>query len=305
MSQFTLRQLEYFIACAELGSMRAASEHVHLTQSAISTSIADLEKGLGVQLLIRHTRGLSLTQAGTRVLSDARRLMGAAEDLQTSAREIGQALTGSLRVGCYSTLAPVLLPRAIADFSAAHPEVALDILEGSHTQLEEELRSGGCELALGYDYQLKGSMHTPDLDVRVVRNAPPHVLLPADHRLARRKRVRLAELEEEPYILFDLAPGGDYFLNIFEQAGVQPNIHFRTQSFETARSLVARRLGYTILTQQTTVSKSYEGFGLVRCALADDLLALNIVLMRLAGTEPTRRAEAFAKQCFESLAAES
>lgn len=303
MSHFTLRQLEYFIACAELGSMRAASEQVHLTQSAISTAIADFEKSLGVQLLIRHTRGISLTEAGRRVLADARRLIGSVDDLHASAREIGEALTGGLRVGCYSTLAPTLLPRVVADFTAAHPEVELDIIEGSHTSLEEELRAGRCELALGYDYQASGMPVPQDLEAHIVRSAPPHLVLPSGHKLAGRKRVFLRDVVDEPFILFDLAPGGDYFLNMFHQVGLEPNVRFRTQSFETARSLVARGLGYTILTQETSVTESYEGRGIVTKRLEDKLPEINVVLLQLAAVRPTRRAEAFAQQCVQSLSA--
>ena len=300
MSTFTLRQMEYFIACAELGSMRAASENVHLTQSAISTAIADLEGSLGVQLLIRHARGLSLTQAGTRVLADARRIIGNVEDLQANAHELGHALTGGLRVGCYSTLAPVLLPKIAADFSEAHPRVELDIIEGSHTSLEEELRNGGCELVLAYDYRATGQALPADLEETIVRSAPPHIALPANHRLAGRRSVRLKEVVEEPFILFDLPPGGQYFLNVFSEVGLEPWVKFRTQSFETARSLVARGLGYSILTQQTVVHESYEGLGLVALPLEDELPELNIVVLQLRSGHSTRRAEAFRQQCLDS-----
>lgn len=301
MAPFTLRQLEYFIACAELGSMRAASENVHLTQSAISTSIGDLEKSLGVQLLIRHARGLSLTQAGIRVLADARRLIGNVEDLQASARDLSEALVGGLRVGCYSTLAPVLLPKIAADFSEAHPEVELDIIEGSHTDLEEELRTGGCELVVAYDYRATGQALPADLEEITVRSAPPHIALPANHRLAGRESIRLEEVADEPFILFDLPPGGQYFLNVFSEVGLSPWVKFRTQSFETARSLVARGLGYSILTQQTVVRESYEGLGLVTLPLADELPELNIVVLQLRAVQATQRAAAFKQQCLDSL----
>lgn len=301
MSDFTLRQLEYFIACAELGSMRAASEKVHLTQSAISTAIADLEKNLGVQLLIRHARGLSLTQAGTSVLVDARRLIGNVDDLHVSARGIGESLTGGLRFGCYSTLAPILLPRVVADFSEAYPSIELDITEGSHTTLEVELRTGGCELVLAYDYRASGSALPPDLEETIVRSAPPHIALPANHRLARHSKVDLRDIIEEPFILFDLPPGGQYFLNVFSEAGLEPWVKFRTRSFETARSLVARGLGYTILTQQTAVHESYEGLELVTLPIEGTLPELNIVVLQLSTVQPTKRAEAFMSQCLASL----
>ncbi|WP_456697922.1 LysR family transcriptional regulator [Aeromicrobium sp. P5_D10] len=301
MANLTLRQLEYFVACAELGSMTAAAERIRLSQSAVSTALADLERALGVQLLIRHARGLSLTPAGERVLSDARRLMGAAEDLHTSARSIGQSLTGGLRIGCYSTIAPILLPKVVADFTDAHPEVDLDILEGSHAFLQDQLRSGGCEVALMYDYEHKTSNLPADLLARVVRSAPPHLVMPADHRLASRKRIRLREVSDDPFILFDLQPGGEYFEDIFTRLGLQPNVRFRTQSFEMVRSLVARGLGYSMLTQRTEVTTSYEGKELIVRPLADALPSLNVVIVQLAGARPTRRASAFAQQCLQSL----
>lgn len=303
MVNLTLRQLEYFVACAELGSVTAAAERIRLSQSAVSTSLADLERVLGVQLLIRHARGLSLTPAGERVLADARALMGSAEDLQASARGIGQSLTGGLRIGCYSTLAPILLPPVIADFTAAHPEVELDIVEGSHDRLHEALRSGGCELALMYDYSHKAGSLPSDLASRVLRADPPHAVLPADHRLAkRRKQIRLADLADEPFILFDLQPGGDYFLNLLAGAGIKPNVRFRTQSFETARSLVARGLGYSLLTQRPVIDTSYEGCELLTRPLADAPEPLKVVIVQLAAARPTRRATAFVSQCVRSLA---
>lgn len=300
MAGLTLRQLEYFVASAELGSMTAAAEHVHLSQSAISTALADLEKTLGVQLLIRQARGLSLTPAGVRVLADARRLMGAVEDLHASAREIGEALTGSLRVGCYSTLAPILMPRIIDDFMSAHPEVELDVVEGSHSFLYDQLKSGECEVALMYEYDFSDSRPAPDLTTRTLFSAPPHLLLPADHRLARRKQIRLKELAGEPFVLFDLHPGGEYFLQIFARLGLEPQVLLRTQSFEMVRSLVARGLGYSMLTQRTAISTSYEGHDFVVRPLADILPSLNVLVAQLAATRPTRRAVAFTSQCLKS-----
>lgn len=301
MGTLTLRQLEYFVASAELGSMTAAAERVRLSQSAISTALADLEKTLGVQLLIRHARGLSLTPAGERVLADARRLMGAVEDLHASARDIGQALKGRLRVGCYSTLAPILLPRVIADFMEANPQVELEILEGSHGYLHEQLRSGGCEVALMYDYDFKEGSLPSDLVASTVMTAPPHLLVHQAHPLARRRKVRLADAVQDPFILFDLQPGGEYFLEIFAKLGLEPDVRLRTQSFEMVRSLVARGLGFSMLTQRTAISTSYENREFVVKPLADPLPSLNIVVAQLAATRPTRRAIAFARQCRRSL----
>lgn len=300
MNRVTLRQLEYFVAAAELGSMTAAAERVHLSQSAVSTALADLERALGVQLLIRHARGLALTPAGERVLAEARRLMGAVEDLQTSARELGEALEGSLSVGCYSTLAPIVLPRVIADFTDDHPKVDLTVMEGSHSYLHEQLRAGTCEVALMYDYAFDESMPV-DLSLHTVMETQPHLLLYPGHRLANRKKIRLAELADDPFILFDLQPGGDYFLDVFARFGVTPRLRLRTQSFEMVRSLVARGFAYSMLTQRTETTTSYEGREFVVRPLADAVPNLNVVVAQLASLRPTRRATAFTAQCVKSM----
>lgn len=302
MANLTLRQLEYFVAAAETGSLSEAARQGHLSQSALSTAIADLERTLGTQLVVRGARGLTLTPAGRRVLADARRLLGGAQELIANANTLGTGLTGSLSVGCYSTLAPVMMPRVIADFSARHPDVELDFMEGSHAFLEGQLRDGRCEVALLYNYDFHRGRLPEDLAAQVVAAAPPHLVLPVDHHLAAEKDVPLAAVADEPLILFDLAPGGEYFLSIFDRLGLTPRIRLRTTSYEMVRELVARDMGYSLLTQRTRLHTTYEGRDFVTVPLTDDLPALEIVVARLASSRPTRRAEAFAAQCLASFA---
>src|SRR5699024_6387349 len=104
MSRITLRQLEYFVGICETGSMTAASRQIHVSQSAISMALSDLEDALGVQLFIRRARGLTITQSGRQLLSEARRLLASVDDLQNNASDLSNALSGRLAIGCYSTL---------------------------------------------------------------------------------------------------------------------------------------------------------------------------------------------------------
>ena len=126
----TLRQLAYFAVVAEEGSLTAAAERIHLSPSALSTAVSELERLLDVQLFIRHARGLSLTRDGERVLAESRALLGDADALQRNAGRLQHELTGSIVVGCYPTILSSLLPRVIAEFTTQHPRVSLEIKEG-------------------------------------------------------------------------------------------------------------------------------------------------------------------------------
>jgi DNA-binding transcriptional LysR family regulator len=295
--RLNLRQLDYFVAAAEVGSMSAAAERVHISQSAISVGIAELERRLGVCLLLRRkARGLTLTEAGRLLLPRARALLAGSEELQEGMREMGQQLAGRLMVGCFTTIAPLVLPRLLEGFQTAHPGVSVDFAEGSLGELQHLLFEGRCELALMYDVDIR-----PGIDREVLYAARPHVLLPAGHRLAGRERIRLADLAGEPMVMLDLPPSMRYFSAVLAGAGVEPVIRHRTSSFEMVRSLVARGVGFSLLIQRPAAEVSYEGRPLVTIPIADDLDPLPVVLAWPADAVPTRRAAAFAEHCHAVL----
>lgn len=302
MAELTLRQLEYFVAAADSGSVTAAATRLHLSQSALSMALSDLERALKVQLFVRERRGIRLTHVGERVLSDVRRLVAALTDLPNTAAEFQGSMTGSLNVGCYSTLSAMLLPPVLAEFAEAHPEVDLSIVEGSDVVLEEQLRAGTIDVALIYD---QNSTQLADDDRFIawpIVTNPPYVLLPPGHRLASRERIGLRALADEPLILFDLHPGGEYFLSLFTEAGLEPRIHYRTSSYELVRSLVARGLGYSILSQRTLVQVSYEDRPFETRELAGKHPGLTVNAVTLRGTQPTRRTTTFIQVCRECWA---
>lgn len=297
MSDATLRQLEYFIAAVEEGSVTAAAHRLHLSQSALSMALGELERALGVQVLVRHRRGVRPTRIGEQVLVDARRLLVDLDDLQTSARESQYGLTGRLMVGCYSTLSPVLLPPVLSEYIVRFPGVDLTFTEGPHETLIDSLRNGTLDLALLYDYGTEISAHRDDLSTEMIVAAPPYVLLAEDHPLADCETVSLQQLADQPMILFSLPPGGDYFLSLFRAEGLEPRVRYRATNFELVRSLVARRLGYSILSQRTTISVSYEGRGFITRPLEGDHPGLAINAVTLAGAKLTRPAAAFVEAC--------
>ncbi len=152
MAQYTLRQLEYFVAVAEAGSVTGAASRVHLSQSAMSTALADLERALDVQLLVRHhARGVTLTPAGEQLLVASRRLLTQAADLQAEAQDLGSALTGPLILGCFGVLAPYVLPELLATSAQRYPGLRLETFEEDLDDLADGVLSGRFELGLSYN----------------------------------------------------------------------------------------------------------------------------------------------------------
>jgi DNA-binding transcriptional LysR family regulator len=299
--RFTLKQLEYFVAVAETGSVTGAAATIPLSQSALSTALADLERVLGVQLLLRHhARGVTLTPAGERLVLIARALLGQAEDLQTTAGEIGGAALGNVTLGCFSVLAPYVLPQIHAAAAEQLPGLQVDVVEGSLDELESGVLSGKLELALGYDLGFG-----PGLLRQSLFQVPAYLLLPAGHRLAGRRRLTLQALAGEPMVLLDLPHSRDYFLAAFERAGVEPVVRYRTRSVELARALVGRGLAYTVLNLRPAGDTSLDGLPVRPVPLMDPPPALEAVLLQAEGVRATRRAEAVAALCRSVLTTKS
>jgi DNA-binding transcriptional LysR family regulator len=289
----TVRQLEYLIAVAETGSLTAAAARCHVSQGAISLALSELERVLDLRLVVRSPRrGAALTAAGTRVLADARRVVGAMGELGAEARGLSRHVSGVLTVGCYAPIAPFHLPAAIATFERAHPEVSVRFVEGSLPEIGEDLVAGRCEIAFLYDQDL-----VPGIATRTLYDLPPKILLSAGHRLRRRRAVALRELAEDPFVLLDVPPSEQYFRSVFAAAGVEMVVTHRARSFELARSLVARGIGYSMTVQQPVVNASYEGLEVVAVELRDTVPTTPVVLGWAAGGPLTRRAQAFAEHC--------
>ncbi|MEV6239703.1 LysR family transcriptional regulator [Lentzea sp. NPDC051838] len=291
----TVRQLEYLIAVAETGSLTAAAARCHVSQSAISLALSELESVLDLRLVVRSPRrGAAVTAAGARVLGDARQVVAAMSELGLAARGLSQQVSGVLTVGCYAPIAPFHLPAAIATFEREHPEVSVRFVEGSLPEIQEDLLAGRCEIAFLYDQDVQ-----PGIAVHTLYDQAPKVLLSASHRLRRRRAVSLRELAADPFVLLDVPPSERYFRAVFEAAGVDMVVTHRARSFELARSLVARGIGYSVTVQQPEIYQSYEGFEVVAVPLRDAVPTTPVVLGWAAGGPLTRRAEAFISHCAE------
>jgi DNA-binding transcriptional LysR family regulator len=298
MPDYTLRQLEYFVAVAETGSVTKAAAAVHLSQSAMSAALADLENALSVQLLVRHhARGVTLTPAGRELLVASRQLLTSASDLRAVAQGLGTSLGGTLSIGCYAVAAPYLLPELLSAAAEKLPRLHLRTTEVDLAGLVEGVADGTFELGIGYDLVD---------DVKLKRwplfRLPPYALVSGEHRLARRAELDLAELADEPMALLDLPHSRDYFQRVFAAAGVTPDIRFRSTTVETCRALVGRGLAYTVLNLRAAVPMALDGHPVAAVPISGQPPSLTVVLLTSVAARPTRRASVVAELCRDLFA---
>ncbi len=143
-----LRQMKYFASVIDCNSFTEAAEQCYISQSAISQQIQSLEKELGVELIHRENRRFTLTVAGEYFYSHCKTILEQTEELVSETKRLGADNELQLRIGylrCYSGLE---LHQAIAEFSKIYPEVSISIVNGTHEELYDLLRSGGVDLVL-------------------------------------------------------------------------------------------------------------------------------------------------------------
>lgn len=269
--RYSFKQLEYFTAVAECGSIAAAAEKVHVSAPSISVAISQLEEALAVRLFSRQQNGLQLTATGAEILIQARSILEKAQELQQFGSDTTGELRGKISLGCLSTLAPLVLPEICKSFSIKHPGVTIELMEGSQDQLIGYLRRGVIDLAVTYE------MHIPqDLWLNPLVALPPLVMIDANHRFANASSVNLKDLESDPYILLDLPISRDYFLSIFNKADITPNIRMKSTHFDVVRTMVANGQGISISVMHPINEIALDGKPIIYVPINNPLPMLNI-----------------------------
>ena len=287
--RFTLRQLEYFVAVGEHGSIAQAAERLNISSPSISTAISQLEAEFGLQLSIRrHAHGLALTQGGARFLDHARDLLERAGGLNDLANDITGTVRGPLNVGCLVTFAQIVLPKLRRGFVDRYPEVEFRQYERDQAELFDALRSARLDVALTYDLNIPA-----DLEFLPLMSLPPFALLPEGHALAGRPSVTPEDLAQYPMVLLDLPMSAEYFLSFFAAEGLAPQIAERTRDIAVMRSLVANGFGYSLANIRPISDLAPDGRRLVLVPLAGPVRALRLGLLTTEAAAATRTVAAF------------
>jgi DNA-binding transcriptional LysR family regulator len=186
---FGLRQLRYFVVAAEEGQITRAAQKLNLAQPALSRTIAQLEAQMGVKLLQRHARGVSLTPAGEELLGKAQAVLDALADVERMSQSLARSTRGAAELGFLGTSPMIDAPELITAFSTEHPEFHLSYRQlsfprGSTAEWIADVDVGLCFAATPH----------PDICLETVRSEPRVVLAAASHPLARREQLTLADV---------------------------------------------------------------------------------------------------------------
>ena len=241
-----LANLQTFIAIAEQQSFSLAGERLHVTQPAISKRLASLEEQLGVRLFDRIGRTTRLTEAGQALLPRAYRIVNELEDARRSLSNLSGAVTGRLSLATSHHIGLRRLPPLLRAFTKNYPEVMLDIRFLDSEVAYADILHGRCELAI---ITLSPHCETPLKAVKVWHDELVFVAAP-DHPLAQHKSISLTDLCHYPAVF----PGSHTFtrkiaLQLFDQAGLSPEISMSTNYMETIKMMVSIGLAWSVLPQ--------------------------------------------------------
>ena len=291
--RYTLRQLEYFIATGETGSITTAAERIAISQPSISAAIAHLEREWRVQLFVRHhAQGLSLTPAGRTMLREAKDVLHRAAGLYAVASASLDQVRGALTIGCMTTLAPMLVPEILRSFGDAYPGVQLRSVEGDAASLAARLGRAEIDVALAYDLGLPREVAFSPL-----ASLPPHVVVGEGHRFAAESALTLAQLAAEPLVLLDLPHSREYFFALFQNEGLTPAVRTSSANQEVVRALVASGHGYGLFNARPRAEVALDGRRLVSIRLAGEHRPMLLGLATLAGLVPSRLVATFVSHC--------
>ena len=281
---FTIRQLECLLAVAETGSITSAAAVLHASDSAVSDSVIALERALGATLFHRRrARGASLTSDGLTVVPIARRILADSAELGAVVNASASTIVGPVRIGSVPTLASVILPSLFASAAARHPAAKLVLTIGDQRDLLRALDAEELDLVLGFDVDV-----SPEYERQALDSTQACVALSAEHRLARRKRVRLEELAEEPFILLDSEASRAHTLELMSSRQITPRIVLRTDDYELCRAMVGRQVGYSLLMNRRLDRQTWDGGRTVFVPIDPPPRRVDALLVWLRGPRPAR-----------------
>jgi LysR family hydrogen peroxide-inducible transcriptional activator len=256
MTDLKLKDLRYLVAVADSRHFGRAAAKCFVSQPTLSAQLRKLEQYLGVQLIERRPRRVTLTEAGEEIAQRARSMLESGDAIVTMALTRRDPLAGQLRLALLPTIGPYLLPRVALKIRKALPRLELMLYEHLTGPMLERLNHGAIDVGV-----LALPVHGDGLVTRELYKEPFVAALPAGHRLAARARIRADDLQGETLLL--LEDGHclrDQALAVCSRSGAHERQDFRATSLETLRQMVAAGVGATLLPELASVG----GYGATR-----------------------------------------
>lgn len=268
-----LRQLRYLVALAEERHFTRAAAREHVAQPALSQQIKRLEDEVGLPLVERTTRQVAITDAGQLLVARARRALAEIEAATSELEGLKGVTTGHVTVGAMHTMGPIDVSLALAIFHERHPGVELTVREQSSEELAQMLRDDELDLAF---LSVTERVESHGLGLHQLVSEELVAVLPENHRLARRRKLRMAELEEEEFISYRAgARLRELLMAAGRHAGFQPQIKLESNESGRIRRLVARGMGVAILPRSDATA---PGAPVAVVLLTDPALSRDITL---------------------------
>jgi LysR family transcriptional activator of glutamate synthase operon len=283
-----LRQLRYLVALAEELNFTRAAAGEHVAQPALSQQIRRLEDEIGLALVHRTTRSVSLTDAGELLVVRARRILAELEAITVEMQAVRGLDTGHVTIGAMHTMGPIDLSLVLALFHDLYPNVALTVREQSSEEMAEMLRVDELDLAF---LSVTERIESHELGLRQLISEELVVLLPPSHALRAAEEVRMAQLADEPFISFrEGARLRELLFAAGRQAGFEPRVTLESNESGRVRRLVARGLGVAILPRSDAEG---PGADVVVAPLVEPSLRRDITLAWREGRRHPPAAAAF------------
>jgi DNA-binding transcriptional LysR family regulator len=241
-----LRQIRSFLSIAETLHFGRTAELIHLSQPALSLQIKALEEEVGVRLFERNRRKTTLTAAGLAFRDDAAAALSQLEQAMRSARLAANGKLGLLRIGFISTVGSEIVPNIVRQFRELNPEVEFSLRAIPTADQVQMLESGSLDIGF---FRLPIGGHSA-LEVVTVHRERFVLVVPASHKLAKRKRVRLSAVAGQNFVLYErtYAPGfHDLIFGMLRDARIVPNISQTAAELSMLISLVDAHMGVAIL----------------------------------------------------------
>ncbi|CAN7560750.1 LysR family transcriptional regulator [Rhizobium ruizarguesonis] len=253
---FTLRQVQYFVAVAEQGSVTRAAQNLSISQSSVTEALKELETDLGVELFERHPRGLTITHNGHQFLRHATKILASVSDARTSFSGQQSALSGTLNIGVTSLVAGYVLSDLLARYRRACPGIEVSAIEDNGGYLEHLLVGGELDVAVMVISNLRDRMA---LQAEILETSPYRLWLPMGHPLVSADIISVADIAREPLIMLTVDEIEENTGKLLSALGARPHVAFRTRSVEAVRSLVATGAGVALLPDLVYRPWSLEG----------------------------------------------
>jgi DNA-binding transcriptional LysR family regulator len=267
-----VRRMRVLVEVAARGSMSAAAEALNYTPSAVSQQIATLEREVGVALVERAPRSITLTDAGRALAAHAEVILTRLELAEMEVKEIAGLRGGRVRLATFRSAGETIMAEAITQFHNRHHQVELTLTEGEPEDYMSLIKTGRIDLGLGFSYDHVGRASVDATEESLLISDPIGVALPRTHRLANRSSIDLLELADDPWV--NSPPRSSihtFTANLCRAAGFEPRIMFETNDYHVAQALVASGVGVTLLP-----------------ALAAVVVHPDVILLPLTGQQPKR-----------------